>query len=182
MVTNQILSIVQFLFYCCLKHNWSSWWIERVLWTNLFLLHLTNNLLNMNAYSNKLLFFINCLVITRTFFLWKQAKQNEIHAVLGHLLPWTLCQPWNFPFEVRHFINFLVLSFFLPVVCLHLAASLHSLLPVSQPHLLRLILASLSLVFLCLSYTVATQRTGADCTDLNFQQIVALAQRQTSLF
>ena len=66
----------------------------------------------MNAYPNILLFFFqNFSLIMGTFSLWKQAKQDELHTVLSHLLPWTLCQSWNFPFAVRHIVNLLVPSF-----------------------------------------------------------------------
>ena len=89
------------------------------------------------------------------------------------------------PFAVGHTINLLALALFLlPVFCPHLAASFHSLLPVPQPHSLILLLASLSFVLLCFSYilVVVTQRTGVDCTDLNFEQFLALACRLLGLF
>ena len=131
----------------------------------------------MNTYSSQLLvFFYKSSLDNRDFLLVKAGKARwapdsaRSSSILSPLPAMNLA-----PCNSSHHQSPCSLFLF-AVFCRHLAASfILSCLHVSQPHSLRLLLASLSLVLLCLSYIVVKQRTGADCTDLNVEQFSSLA-------
>ena len=140
----------------------------------------------MNAYSSQLhVVFSKPSPGNSDFLLVKAGEARWTpHSLIDRSSTWTLCQPWIFPFAFHHAINLFAFPFplqYFVVILLN-----HSLLPACVPtsfvEITSTCSISLSLVLLCLSYIAVTQGTGADCTDLNVEQLFSLAYRLLGLF